>query len=115
MGRPKGMDATSTATKDSEDKNGGVADVKKGELQSSAGGKGTGGTDLMKFLKPIRDDCSKGLLGGKGERTLPAKDGDSSPSMNDPVEIEGSSGDEEQSYTKDNALHDDLDVYRSPT
>ena len=69
----------------------------------------------MKFLKPIRDDCSKGLLGGKGERTLPAKDGDSSPSMNDPVEIEGSSGDEEQSYTKDNALHDDLDVYRSPT
>lgn len=27
------------------------------KLEGSAGGKGTGGTDLMKFLKPIRDNC----------------------------------------------------------
>jgi len=26
-------------------------------LENSAGGKGTGGTDLMNFLRPIRDDC----------------------------------------------------------
>ena len=30
----------------------------KGALESTAGGKGTGGTDLMNFLKPIRDDCT---------------------------------------------------------
>jgi indoleamine 2,3-dioxygenase len=27
-------------------------------LENTAGGKGTGGTDLMNFLKPIRDDCT---------------------------------------------------------
>lgn len=27
------------------------------KLEGSAGGKGTGGTDLMNFLKPIRDNC----------------------------------------------------------
>ena len=26
-------------------------------IEGSAGGKGTGGTELMKFLKPIRDNC----------------------------------------------------------
>jgi Indoleamine 2,3-dioxygenase len=29
------------------------------KLEGSAGGKGTGGTDLMKFLKPIRDNCGE--------------------------------------------------------
>lgn len=28
----------------------------EGGMENSAGGKGTGGTDLMSFLKPIRDD-----------------------------------------------------------
>lgn len=41
--------------------------VVKGALESSAGGKGTGGTDLMKFLKPIRDNCENSLI-----RTVPA-------------------------------------------
>jgi len=31
----------------------------KGGIEQSAGGKGTGGTDLMTFLKPIRDDCQE--------------------------------------------------------
>lgn len=31
---------------------------KKG-LEDAAGGKGTGGTELMKFLKPLRDDCTE--------------------------------------------------------
>lgn len=31
--------------------------VHKGTLEGSAGGRGTGGTELMSFLKPIRDDC----------------------------------------------------------
>lgn len=30
---------------------------RKNRLEGSAGGKGTGGTELMSFLKPIRDDC----------------------------------------------------------
>lgn len=31
--------------------------TRKAQLENSAGGKGTGGTDLMNFLRPIRDDC----------------------------------------------------------
>ena len=31
-------------------------------IEESAGGKGTGGTDLMNFLKPIRDNCNDSLL-----------------------------------------------------
>ena len=33
--------------------------VNKENLEGSAGGKGTGGTDLMSFLKPIRDNCGE--------------------------------------------------------
>lgn len=36
--------------------------VAKNSLEGSAGGKGTGGTDLMKFLKPIRDNCESSLI-----------------------------------------------------
>jgi indoleamine 2,3-dioxygenase len=32
--------------------------IPKGGLESTAGGKGTGGTDLMNFLKPLREDCT---------------------------------------------------------
>jgi indoleamine 2,3-dioxygenase len=32
---------------------------KKGSLENTAGGKGTGGTDLMGFLRPIRNDCAQ--------------------------------------------------------
>eukprot|EP01035_Chromulina_nebulosa_P016952 gene16952-22444_t len=34
----------------------------KKTLESAAGGKGTGGTDLMKFLKPVRDNCEESRL-----------------------------------------------------
>ena len=34
-------------------------------IEKSSGGKGTGGTDLMNFLKPIRDDCTKKLIDEK--------------------------------------------------
>lgn len=44
-----------------------IAQQKKGisskNLEGSAGGKGTGGTELMSFLKPIKDDCSRSILG----------------------------------------------------
>eukprot|EP01038_Epipyxis_sp_PR26KG_P009706 gene9706-13064_t len=42
-----------------------MAQQKKKEstgLESTAGGKGTGGTDLMSFLKPIRDNCGNKML-----------------------------------------------------
>lgn len=29
-----------------------------GSIEKNAGGKGTGGTDLMHFLKPMRDNCN---------------------------------------------------------
>lgn len=31
-------------------------------IEGNAGGKGTGGTDLINFLKPIRDNCTDGTL-----------------------------------------------------
>ena len=42
-----------------------LAQQKRGDsknLEGSAGGKGTGGTDLMNFLKPIRDVCGNNLI-----------------------------------------------------
>jgi hypothetical protein len=36
--------------------------VSTSKLEGSAGGKGTGGTDLMKFLKPIRDNVKNNLI-----------------------------------------------------
>lgn len=37
----------------------GVTGSSIGGLEDSAGGKGTGGTELMSFLKPIRDNCGE--------------------------------------------------------
>lgn len=34
----------------------------KHSIEGNAGGKGTGGTDLMNFLKPIRDNCNVAVL-----------------------------------------------------
>jgi indoleamine 2,3-dioxygenase len=39
---------------------------KSESLEGNAGGKGTGGTDLINFLKPIRDNCSAGVLKASG-------------------------------------------------
>jgi Indoleamine 2,3-dioxygenase len=36
-----------------------ITNASQEKLEGSAGGKGTGGTDLMKFLKPIRDNCGE--------------------------------------------------------
>jgi hypothetical protein len=69
-------------------------------------------------LKPIRDDCSKGILGDKGEMpslTKERKGSNTSEVDAEDDEPEGASSGEEQSYTKDNALPEDLDVYRSPS
>ena len=45
------------------DEGSGVAKNVKKSFENSAGGKGTGGTDLMTFLKPIRDDCTNAVVG----------------------------------------------------
>ena len=37
----------------------------KQSIEGNAGGKGTGGTDLMNFLKPIRDNCNVAVLKSK--------------------------------------------------
>ena len=35
-----------------------AASAAGGSIEKNAGGKGTGGTDLMHFLKPMRDNCN---------------------------------------------------------
>jgi len=92
--------ATTSATEStsgSADSESGVAKVKK-SFENSAGGKGTGGTDLMTFLKPIRDHCTKSVIvtGGK----------DRSSSL--PATVVG------VPYLKSNADKDDLDLYVKP-
>jgi indoleamine 2,3-dioxygenase len=69
-----------------------LPDRKKSGIERSAGGKGTGGTDLMSFLKPIRDNCGESLLSAplpKSEEQLT----------------------EQVPYVKDNADLGDIDVY----
>jgi indoleamine 2,3-dioxygenase len=60
------------------------------KFENSAGGKGTGGTDLMSFLKPVRDHCSESLLSTPAPKSVPAEQAD---------------------YVKDNADLGDIDVY----
>ena len=71
-----------------------MAQQKKNEerksLSSTAGGKGTGGTDLMSFLKPIRDNCSESLLSSPAPK----------PAVVDMT-----------THIKDNADLGDIDVY----
>ena len=68
-------------------------------LEASAGGKGTGGTDLMKFLKPIRDNCGKCLL-----TTPVSRPGTEEPTTDVPAD--------DEPYTKDNGRSEDIDLYR---
>jgi hypothetical protein len=77
----------------------GVAVVKK-SFENSAGGKGTGGTDLMTFLKPIRDHCTKSVIVG-------GNSGDQRSTQ--PVGVAAG-----VSYLKSNADKDDLDLYVKP-
>jgi indoleamine 2,3-dioxygenase len=69
-------------------------------LQANAGGKGTGGTDLMKFLKPIRDNCGQSLL------TAPMPRGAEEPSGG------GGGMPDDEPYKKDNGRSEDIDLYR---
>lgn len=45
-----------------------LVDKTTGSIENNAGGRGTGGTDLMHFLKPMRDNCVKAkVLQSSGE------------------------------------------------
>ena len=79
----------------------------KGGIEGTAGGKGTGGTDLMKFLKPIRDDCRDSLL------AAPKPD----PPLEAPAEEPepADAGKLSTPYIKDNANFEDIDLYRGGT
>jgi hypothetical protein len=70
--------------------------VNKDKLEGSAGGKGTGGTDLMQFLKPIRDNCRESLL--------------KSPVMSPPPVPDATPP---RPYEKDNGCSEDIDLYRT--
>ena len=94
-------------------------EVQKGSLEGTAGGKGTGGTDLMNFLKPIRDNCKDSLL-GPPESSIPVT-GEAASIANSGVDDEESikgpaeSGSSLAPYTKDNANFEDIDLYRGGT
>ena len=82
----------------SQQKKGGVAaGQKRGALEGSAGGKGTGGTDLMSFLKPIRDRVADTLL--------------SAPARPDPAGSSSPAPAEETGHIKDNADLGDIDLF----
>ena len=85
-----------------------------GKLEKSAGGKGTGGTGLMSFLKPIRDNCGTSALGNdvrprnrETEKVIDNKENHIAPEVQ--LEQEESS----EAYKKANSDAEDLDVYRS--
>ncbi len=75
-----------------EDESGVAKNVKK-TFENSAGGKGTGGTDLMTFLKPIRDHCTNTVIG----QEAPQRKQSYIPAT--------------EPYLKSNAAEGDLDVY----
>ena len=76
--------------------------VNKDTLEGSAGGKGTGGTDLMKFLKPIRNKCSESLLSSNTKEAYTIEDNDEIPTVDD----------NEILYRKDEGGFDDIDLFR---
>jgi len=100
--------------------------VEKGSLEGTAGGKGTGGTDLMQFLKPIRDNCNTALFSPSSADSSTPNEGagrhqdqtDVPPPL-PPLARSGSGdftgGGEARPYTKDNADFEDIDLYRGGT
>lgn len=76
--------------------------VNKETLEGSAGGKGTGGTDLMKFLKPIRDKCSESLLSSTHKETYSVEDNYDTSTVDD----------NEKLYRKEEGDFDDIDLFR---
>ena len=95
-----------------------LAQQKRGDgqkLEGSAGGKGTGGTDLMNFLKPIRDVCGNSLI-------VPASKKENDESS-DKLEtklatetVKETANDEDNSpYLKDNGAFEDIDLFRGAT
>lgn len=88
-------------------------EVEKGSLEGTAGGKGTGGTDLMNFLKPIRDNCKDSLL-APAEVPGPTGINDEDTAVKDGGEsINGATA--SIPYLKDNANFEDIDLYRGGT
>ena len=86
----------------------------KGGIEGTAGGKGTGGTDLMKFLKPIRDDCRDSILSPAASAAAAAAAAAAVPPLQVPEhaadEVDG--GSLSTPYLKDNANFEDIDLYR---
>ena len=81
-----------------QQKEGGVKS--KENLEGSAGGKGTGGTEIMKFLKPVRDNCGVCLLASPVPRPEPD------------VPVVKATESEGGSYMKSNGCSEDIDLYR---
>ncbi len=112
-------DSDSTAETETETKttsqSGGVKKL-EGKLEQTAGGKGTGGTELMAFLKPIRDNCGESVVGKDESTPMPLN----KDQMRNNSEKKGNSGEpelqleqeEEKVYHKANSDKEDLDVYR---
>lgn len=74
-------------------------------LESSAGGKGTGGTDLMSFLKPIRDNCRQAVL-------EPSEDIAPTYNISQTTIKDNDALNSAEAYRKDEGAFDDIDFYR---
>ena len=74
-------------------------------LESSAGGKGTGGTDLMSFLKPIRDNCRQAVLEPSEDIAPTCSNSQTTTNDNDALSST-------ETYRKDEGAFDDIDFFR---
>ena len=91
-----------------------IAQQKRGDgekLEGSAGGKGTGGTDLMNFLKPIRDVCSNSLIVpiSKKENVIDTAESTVKVDISPVIEKDN------KPYLKDNGAFEDIDLFRGAT
>jgi indoleamine 2,3-dioxygenase len=114
-GTVAGESKDSNGSSESVEEESGVAKKIKKSFENSAGGKGTGGTDLMTFLKPIRNDCTDTIIG----KSLPSKSSTMSLSSvvdsSSPTSKGNSSPESNKPYFKSNSDKDDLDVYKVKT
>jgi len=77
------------------------------QMHKSAGGKGTGGTDLMRFLRPLKDNCTRTRI------ALPSDSPRSKSSASCPLGFGEIEGEDDPEYQKENGSSQDIDIFQA--